>query len=232
MEEYRICEKCSHKNKINASFCAECGDNIEHIMITDKESPGCNIDNTEQNKKLSQKSVKDPVKVKICDICKTKNKVRASTCKKCDNNLFYAKAVVIRENTQIKSQQKLETKSQSLSASDKLNSSNTQEVSSRNTTVMPRLAFIGLHDKFKISIPATGGILGREGIGAKYLNKSDYVSRQHISLSYLDAAWVMTVLGSNPTMVNGDAIEKGIQYSLSDGDLVCMADMEFKVKLG
>ena len=231
MEEYRICEKCSHKNKINASFCAECGDSIEHIMITDEDSPDFALYNAEQNKELSQKSVKDSVKVKICDVCQNKNKVRASTCK-CGNNLFNTKAVIIRENTQIKSQQKLQSKSQSLSVSDKLTSSNTQEISSRSTTVMPRLVFIGLHDKSKILIPATGGILGREGIGAKYLNKSDYVSRQHISLSYLDAEWVMTVLGSNPTMVNGDAIEKGIQYTLSNGDLVCMADIEFKVVLG
>lgn len=64
------------------------------------------------------------------------------------------------------------------------------------------------------------------------INISTSVSRKHCIIRKEDGAFTIEDLGSsNGTSVNGFGLEPGVQYILSDGDMVQFADIAFSVRV-
>jgi hypothetical protein len=102
----------------------------------------------------------------------------------------------------------------------------------RKTLQLQQLRFIGLKDYQVIDIPNEGGILGREGtISPFYFQDNLYVSNEHAEIILKNDGYVIIDLQStNGTKINGTKIEKSKELSISPGDLVTIANMNFKVE--
>lgn len=70
-------------------------------------------------------------------------------------------------------------------------------------------------------------IIGREGFGADYLAPKAYVSRQHIKVLQQNGIVMITHNSrTNPTLVNGVAIEYNKAYKVNDNDLISLGAQE------
>lgn len=66
---------------------------------------------------------------------------------------------------------------------------------------------------------------------APILNESDYTSRHHARLSFINDALCVTDKSSNGTSLNGVRLQKGDAVELHDGDELSFADVVFTVKI-
>lgn len=66
---------------------------------------------------------------------------------------------------------------------------------------------------------------------APILNESDYTSRHHAHLSFVNNALCVTDKSSNGTSLNGVKLQKGDTVELHNGDELSFADVGFAVKL-
>lgn len=64
---------------------------------------------------------------------------------------------------------------------------------------------------------------------APILNGSDYTSRHHAHLSFINDALCVTDKSSNGTSLNGVKLQKGDTVELHDGDELSFADVKFAV---
>ena len=227
MSEYRICEECEYKNNVSASQCFSCGADLSFVMISEEEEIFPNRDEEGNVAGTGGTTPPGPGRVKICDVCKHANDIGFMECVNCDNDISYIRPSPLNET-------RPDRTDPLPSASDPApdtTSESSQAGRERATTLMEVLVFNGVQDGHKITIPAIGGILGREGIGAEYLDRSNFVSREHVHLEYAGDRWIMTVLGTNPTLVNGRVVPRGNQSPLEHGDMVRLADLDFKIEL-
>ena len=226
MIEYRICEECRYKNDVGALGCSSCGADLSFVMISEEEDQ-CN---TVVAREVSAAGntvelyPSCPKRVKIFDVCRHANDIGFMECESCDNDISYIRPTSLDENQSVQSMPCSGT------APD-ITPDPSSACKGRATIVMKTLTFTGVHDGHQITVPDIGGILGREGIGAEYLDRSNFVSREHAHLEYSDDKWMMTVLGTNPTLVNERVVHKGDRSRLEHGDLVRLADMDFRIEL-
>ena len=82
--------------------------------------------------------------------------------------------------------------------------------------------------QYKIEI--TNGqelFFGREATGADYLYNKSFVSRRHAKLAVIGGELVIThISSSNPTLVNGKALQPNAPFRLQAGDTVVMGARE------
>jgi hypothetical protein len=62
-----------------------------------------------------------------------------------------------------------------------------------------------------------------------YLNKSDFISREHAQLVVVDGQLCLTDASTNGTFINGKRVAKLEPVLLCDGNEVIFADVKFKV---
>jgi hypothetical protein len=213
MNEHRICEECQHPNAVHESLCTRCGADLSFVMISEAG---------EHETAPPDPAPVDPAPpspaqpVKICEVCGTHNAIDEMECTHCQADIAYIRP------------QMLSAPPPPVTPTP---APPTHQGSGRATMVMQHLVLVAIADGQSIEIPPQGGSVGREGLGAAYLDRSDFVSRQHIRLDYQNATWMMTVLGTNPTLVNDRRIAQGDSCPIEVGDVLHLADLEFRVRL-
>ena len=143
---------------------------------------------------------------RVCEVCGEKNDELARVCIKCKNEELYRSPV------------------QSNKTSPK--------AMPRATTIMEEQTIVlnEISKKIILSIPSTGGLIGRGGtIGAIELEAYDTVSRHHLKINFT-GSWIVEDLGSaNGTKINGRRISPGTAENLSIGDILSIANLNFTV---
>ncbi len=228
MKEYRTCEACAHKNDVAALVCARCGEDISFVMISEEEEAPAIPENG--GGRSPGADPPGPRRVKICEVCGQVNDLGLMECEGCGGDISFIRARVLEESPPA-TPAPMPPPAPSAQGRRNTAPASVQPDRTRPTAIMKRLALISVLDGHRIAVPHEGGDMGREGIGAAYLDRSDYVSRKHANLACMGDTWVMTVLGSNPTLVNGRPVPRGERCSLAHDDVVRLADMEFRVEL-
>jgi hypothetical protein len=105
----------------------------------------------------------------------------------------------------------------------------------KRTATLPRIKLVSGRDGIKISIPAGGCLLGREGdVAADYFESQSttVVSRKHLRIFPRGGTYLVLDEGSlNRTWINKQILEYNHEYPLNIGDSLIMADLEFKVSI-
>lgn len=83
----------------------------------------------------------------------------------------------------------------------------------------------------QIVIPSSGGIVGRNALGAELLEKHNAVSREHIKVSYRGRIGLLIEDKSKyGTFVNDEQLVKGTTKFARDGDVIKLYDFELIVR--
>lgn len=82
----------------------------------------------------------------------------------------------------------------------------------------------------QIIIPSSGGIVGRNALGAELLEKHNAVSREHIKVSYRGRIGLLIEDKSKyGTFINDEQLVKGTTKFARDGDVIKLYDFELIV---
>jgi pSer/pThr/pTyr-binding forkhead associated (FHA) protein len=86
-------------------------------------------------------------------------------------------------------------------------------------------------DDNMVSFVVTDSItIGRENcVISDYLNRSDFISRQHCKIYVHDNGLYLMDASTNGTYINGNRVEKLSECPLNIGDEVTFADIKFKI---
>ena len=80
MARYKLCPVCSHHCKPNLAACPKCRRNISNLPLLDDEV----IQVTNEETPINPEPEESGELVRICEICKTKNKSNARKCANAD----------------------------------------------------------------------------------------------------------------------------------------------------
>lgn len=84
--------------------------------------------------------------------------------------------------------------------------------------------------KEQIVIPSSGGIVGRNALGAELLGKHNAVSREHIKVSYRGRIGLLIEdMSKYGTFINNEQLVKGSARFARDGDVIKLYDYELVV---
>ncbi|WNS77419.1 FHA domain-containing protein [Bacillus sp. DTU_2020_1000418_1_SI_GHA_SEK_038] len=101
------------------------------------------------------------------------------------------------------------------------------------TVRMTGIQFVNTASGYEISIPATGGIIGRSGtIQPEHFQSNLYVSNEHARIQLnADGNYAIVDLGStNGTKLNGQSLLSNSLYSIKRNDYIIFANLEYMVK--
>jgi len=99
----------------------------------------------------------------------------------------------------------------------------------KKVPLKPELIIESIKDSYKISIPS-GKSIGRLAIGSEYFNKNDFISRKHATFKRSSNEWKICPHSRNPNYLNDTILLKNeIKYPVHKGDLLKIADMEFRI---
>lgn len=88
-----------------------------------------------------------------------------------------------------------------------------------------------LDGKFSISIPRTGGIVGRASIGAAELAQYSAISREHIKIQYRGhMGLVIEDISKFGTSINEERILKNTAHFIREGTVIKLYDVPLIVK--
>lgn len=97
---------------------------------------------------------------------------------------------------------------------------------------IPQLFLV--NDSLHLRLAGTNGaIIGRRaGIYSKFLTQYNFISGTHAQLHYNQNRWLIEDKNSsNGTFVNGNRLDAGQATPLSHGDLIQLANIEFRVEI-
>ncbi len=83
----------------------------------------------------------------------------------------------------------------------------------------------------QIVIPSSGGIVGRNALGAELLEKHHAVSREHIKVSYRGRIGLLIEdISKYGTFINSEQLVKGTTKFAHEGDVIKLYDFELIVR--
>ena len=110
------------------------------------------------------------------------------------------------------------------------NTAEGEPLEDKTVVVSDHITLVG--DGFQI-IVKSGDVVGRQGVGAEYLNSFKTVSRRHARFYREGDQWFIEDAGStNGTFVNDRPISTNQRYEIKDGDTVKLSSqVSLRVKL-
>ena len=110
------------------------------------------------------------------------------------------------------------------------NTAESEPVEDKIVVVSDHITLVG--DGFQI-IVKSGDVVGRQGVGAEYLNGFKTVSRRHARFYKKGDQWFIEDVGStNGTFVNDRPIPPNQRHEIKDGDTVKLSSqVSLRVKL-
>ena len=92
-------------------------------------------------------------------------------------------------------------------------------------------SLVALDNSGEITIPSSGGIVGRAALGSDLLQKNRAISREHISVIYRGRIGVLVEDRSKfGTFINGEQLIKGTPKFARDGDIIKLYNLEFQLR--
>ncbi len=83
----------------------------------------------------------------------------------------------------------------------------------------------------QIIIPSSGGIVGRNALGADILESDHAISREHIKVSYRGRIGLLIEdISKYGTFINGEQLVKGANKFAREGDIIKLYDFELIVR--
>lgn len=144
--------------------------------------------------------------VRICDNCGKKNPVSSLECEACGYDISFCIPVEYTEENIKKSSEENQKDSKKIW---------------KFTAVDDENVYFSVDSETDI---------GRDNCEiSDYLNKSDFVSRQHCKIYVKESKLYVMDASTNGTYINGNRIEKLSEYSLNIGDEITFADIKFKI---
>lgn len=92
--------------------------------------------------------------------------------------------------------------------------------------------FLRIKDGRSITVPAGGGILGRDHIGSSELRDDRYISRRHARLVPYRGSYRLEMINNvNGAVLNGRVLKGGDRHDLRTGDKLVIGVTEMTVEL-
>lgn len=198
----KICKHCGNKNPAASIRCG-CGQSVELVdAVLESDAP--------------EAEEKEPRYYRLCAACNHRNFVAGeddyiSGCANCGED-------VINRPLQTEGGQKVEEVEPD------------HEVQPDDE---PGLWLTELISRFRFNVSDSGGVIGAEGnLQREFFKKYQYVSGKHIEIIRRENSWYVKDLGSmNKTRLNGDELTPALEYELSSGDILKLADVVLNVSI-
>ncbi len=223
----KCCPNCKKWNKPSDIICPECGEDLLRVKLQEikEDSAGelqKEFSSEELHEEISAEKIKEEnqnessqtgeesmVYARICRVCSRAWPYSESKCCNCGTSLECEIPVLL--SPSVLSGSVIPIDSDEVSESPK-----------------PLYSFCSDDGFFQTNLSEGDEIiLGRESCGAEYMKNKDFVSRMHAKLSVVKGELLITHIGSsNPTLVNGRAIEKDKPFRIQAGDQIALGARE------
>jgi len=202
----KICPICETLNEEAASFCQKCGQDLFDIDPVDENQQGnCKSKDAEEEEVASKESPEKEAAPLARKLLKQ--------CPACGNKYPFSRQKCPKDNTYLVMLRNFENKANS-------------EVEGMN---MERSVTLVAEDcPFELKLCGEGKrTIGREAEGAEYLGNKMYVGREHaVVLLQRNGVFIEHISKSNPTLVNGKAIERNMPFEIHNGDVIALGACE------
>lgn len=202
----KLCPNCEAKNDLMAYSCKECNydlfdvDPVDEIQLKETASHETEKTNYDSEAvRAQEESLLTRKLLKQCPTCGSKYPFSKQKCPKDDTYLEMVR-----------------------STEPQLNIGTVKKSADRIVTITAE------DSPFELKLCGLGKrIIGREGEGAEYLDNKMYVGREHaVIILQENGIFIEHISRSNPTLVNGRAIEKNKPFELHDGDTIALGACE------
>lgn len=158
---------------------------------------------------------------RICEYCDHKNDTSFLECEECGADLSFIHPTIVKDH---------ESKDD-LNDKPSVGQEN-QENTLLKTMRLAKLKLVSMKNRIVIDIPFEGGMIGREGtISLHTFEENLYISNEHAEIILKNDGYVVIDRQStNGTKINGEKLEKNIEYKILPGDEITFANMSFQVE--